>query len=450
MEFAGQDVCVLGLGVSGRSAVDHLVQRGARVVAADERAPDAIEGLDAMPGGVELRVGQAFPDLARFDLVVPSPGVPAARYAGQARRAWGDIELCYRALSVPIVAVTGTNGKSTVVRLIEAMGRGAGLRARAAGNLGLPALELVGAPLDLAVLEVSSFQLESVDAFRPRVGLLLNVSPDHLDRHGDLAGYVAAKARLFARQGAGDTAIVNQDDPTCAALALPDGVRRLAFSRRGPVEAGAWLDGGAIVLRLGDRLERFGLDGLEMFRTQPDNLLAALLALAALDANLDLNAALGALARFEGLPHRCETVGVVRGVRYVDDSKATNVGAAERALGGFDRPIVWIAGGRHKGGDLSGLAKRAAGRVRRALLIGEAAEVFADALGADVACEHVAHLDAAVERAAAIAHEGDVVLLAPACSSFDQFTSFEARGRAFRAAVERLGRDAATPGGPPA
>ncbi len=436
MEFAGQDVCVLGLGMSGLSAVDHLVKRGARVVAADERAPDAIPHLDRVPGDVSLHVGKAFPDLADFDLVVPSPGVPAARYEAQARRAWGDIELCYRALSVPIVAVTGTNGKSTVVRLIEAMAQGAGLRARAAGNLGIPALELVGAPLDLAILEVSSFQLESVEAFRPRVGLLLNVSPDHLDRHGDLAGYLAAKARLFARQQVGDTAIVNQDDPACAGLALPEGVTRLAFSRGNPVEAGAWLDGNAIVLRRDGRTLRFPLDGLETFLAQPDNLLAALLALSTFD--VDLAAAIRALASFEGLPHRCETVGEVRGVRYVDDSKATNVGAAARALEGFDRPIVWIAGGRHKGGDLSVLAEKSTGRVRRALLIGEAAEVLAATLDGAVACECVGDLDTAVARAAAIAHEGDVVLLAPACASFDQFANFEARGRAFRAAVERL------------
>ena len=444
-EIEGQSVLVLGLGVSGVSAARFLAERGARVVAADERAPDAIGGLEDLPDAVEVRVGQAFPDLDPFDLVVPSPGVPAARYADAARRAWGDIELCYRALQVPIVAVTGTNGKSTVVRLIEAMARGAGLRARAAGNLGIPALELVGAPLDLAILEVSSFQLESVDAFQPRVGLLLNVSPDHLDRHGDLAGYLAAKARLFARQGEGDTAIVNQDDPACAGLALPEGVTRLAFSRRAPVEAGAWLDGGAIVLRRRGRIERFPLDGLDAFLTQPDNLLAALLALSTFD--VDLGAALGALAGFEGLPHRCETVGEVRGVRYVDDSKATNVGAAARALEGFDRPIVWIAGGRHKGGDLSLLAKTATGRARRALLIGEAADAFAEALGSDVPSERVGDLDTAVERAAAIAHAGDVVLLAPACASFDQFASFEARGRAFRAAVERLEGGRAPRGG---
>ena len=177
MEFEGQSVLVLGLGLSGCSAVNYLAGQGARVVAADERAESAVVDLDTLPGDIELHVGREFPALEDFDLVVPSPGVPAARFAGRARKAWGDIELCFRALRIPVLAVTGTNGKSTVVKLIEAMANAAGIRARAAGNLGVPALDLVGAPLDLAILEVSSFQLESVDAFAPRTGVLLNLSP---------------------------------------------------------------------------------------------------------------------------------------------------------------------------------------------------------------------------------------------------------------------------------
>ena len=236
-EFEGQSVLVLGLGVSGVSAARYLAERGARVVAADERPPDRVAGLEALPRDVEIRVGETFPALDEYDLVVPSPGVPKARYAGCRPPVRGDIELCARALEIPIVAVTGTNGKSTVVMLIEAMAQAAGLRARAAGNVGLPALELVGVPLDVAILEVSSFQLESVDGFAPRTALLLNITPDHLDRHGDLAGYRAAKARLFEQQGAGHSAIVNGDDPLCADLALPEAVERLEFRRRTPVEA---------------------------------------------------------------------------------------------------------------------------------------------------------------------------------------------------------------------
>lgn len=438
MELAGQSVLVLGLGVSGCSAARFCAERGARVVAADERPREAIPGLDALPDDVEQRLGADFPDLEDFDLVVPSPGIPAARYADRARRVWGDIELCYRALPIPIVAVTGTNGKSTVVRLIEAMARAAGLRARAAGNLGLPALDLVGEPLDLAILEVSSFQLESVESFQPRVAVLLNISPDHLDRHGSLEGYVAAKARLFANQDEGDTAVVNGDDPIARDIALPGPVERLSFSRSTPVANGAWLNGrNAIVRRRGkEQVVPIETPGLAS-RHGDDNVLAALLALASLD--LDLVAASQALLEFRGLPHRCEHVRDLDGVAYYDDSKATNVGAAARALAGFDAPVVWIAGGRHKGGDLSPLMIAARKGVRRALLIGEAAGELASALSPEVACERADDLADAVRRAAAIAQAGEVVLLAPACASFDQFESFEDRGRQFQMAVHALG-----------
>jgi UDP-N-acetylmuramoylalanine--D-glutamate ligase len=369
--------------------------------------------------------------------------VPAARWKDSARKAWGDIELCYRALPIPIIAVTGTNGKSTVVRLIEAMARAAGLRAGAAGNLGVPALDLVGAPLDLAILEVSSFQLESVDEFRPRVSVLLNLSPDHFDRHRDMDGYLAAKARIFARQGAGDCAVLNGDDTRLSGLRLPDGVERLMFHRR-PTSVGgegdgdgAWMDGQNAIIRRNGRQQVAHLsDGSLSFADQSENLLASLLALAALD--VDLNAATQALTNFEGLPHRREAIARVDGVRYVDDSKATNVGAAMHALDTTPGPIIWIVGGRHKGGDLKPLAMCAAKRVRHALLIGEAASEFEAALDGLVSLERVGDLTRAVARAAAIAEAGDVVLLAPACSSFDQFESFEQRGRHFQNSVRDL------------
>jgi len=437
MELAGQNVLVLGLGVSGCSAARFCADRGARVTAADERPREAIQDLDGLPSSIQLAVGQPLPDPSSFDLTVPSPGIPAARWEGRARRAWGDLELCYRALPIPILAVTGTNGKSTVVRLIEAMAQSAGLRARAAGNLGIPALDLVGQPLDLAVLEVSSFQLESVDAFRPRTAVWLNLSPDHLDRHGDLAGYVAAKSRLFARQSAGDHAVLNADDENVRALVLDDGVERLEFSRGLPSDSGAWLDGRNAIVRRQGKKEVISIEGSALSGVHnDDNIVASLLALSTFD--VDLVQASRALANFEGLPHRCQRVAEIRGVTYIDDSKATNPGAASRALAGFDAPLIWIVGGRHKGGDLASLAAIASGRVRRALLIGEAAETFERALTGLVACERAEHLAEAVARAAAVAHPGDIVILAPACASFDQFESFEDRGKNFQAAVTQL------------
>jgi UDP-N-acetylmuramoylalanine--D-glutamate ligase len=432
-DFDGQRVCVLGLGRSGHSAATFLAARGARVVAVDERAADAIEPID-LPREVEVRVGAPFPDLAPFDLVVPSPGVPAARWSA-ARRALGDVELAYRALSVPVVAITGTNGKTTTTELCARMLVAAGVRAEAAGNIGRPALELVGAPLDVAVLEVSSFQLEAVDTFRPRAAVILNVTPDHLDRHGSFEGYVAAKARIVARQEGDDVAIGNADDAAAAGIARSTRGQTWLFSSKGAVDRGAWLDAGAIVLRAADRtMQRIALDGLDPDALPPaDDVLAALLACRAVGA--DVAKAAGALVGFAPPPHRREIVARHAGLTFVNDSKATNPDAARLALEALRSPAVWIAGGRNKGVDLAPLADLAAARVRAAVLIGEAADALATALADRVPVHRSASIEAAVERAAALAQPGDVVLLSPACASFDQFRNYEERGARFRAAV---------------
>lgn len=427
-------VLVLGLGISGRSAADFCARSGAQVLAADERS-----GVPERPEepSVEVRIGEPFPDPADFDLVVPSPGVPQHRYAERAKRVWGDIELCGRALSVPVIAVTGTNGKSTTVRLIEAMLRACGLRAAAAGNVGEPALGLVGRPLDVAVLEVSSFQLEAVDGFHPHVAVLLNLSEDHIDRHGSFAAYGAAKARIFANQSPDDTAVLNGDDPGVLAIAAEGAAARRLFRRTGPLADGAFLEPGSIVLAQAGQLTRLCFDGLPGQALPPlENVMAALLAAAAV--GVDPARAFRALAGFRALPHRLEPVGERDGVLFIDDSKATNPGAAARALRGQHAPVVWIAGGRDKGLNFDELADAAAERVRSAILIGEAADKLAASLAGRVSCERAPDLDSAVTRAAALARPGDVVLLAPGCASFDQFASFEERGRCFRSAVERL------------
>lgn len=433
-DLGGKRVLVLGLGLSGRSAAAFCAARGARVLAVDER--EDVEALE-LPAEVEVRLGGALPDPADFDLVVPSPGVPQERYREGARRVWGDVELAARFLSVPLVAVTGTNGKSTTVRLLEAMLRAAGLRARAAGNLGEPALGLVGQALDAAVLEVSSFQLEAVESLRPRVAVLLNVTADHLDRHGSLEAYATTKARIFANQEASDHAVVNGDDPVALSACESARSRRWLFRGKGPVERGAWWDAGAPVLADEEGLLRLPLgDSAQAARAGPENLLAALLAVRALGA--DPARGLAALAAFAPLPHRMERVAERGGVAWIDDSKATNPGAAARALASQGAPVIWIAGGRDKGLPFASLAETAAGRVRHALLIGEAAEKIAAALRPRVEAELVSKLEDAVARAAALARPGDVVLLSPACASFDQFASFEERGQRFRDAVERL------------
>ncbi len=442
-DLAGRQILVLGLGVSGRSAANFCAARGARVLAADERSAEQIEGIEELAPGMERTLGQPFPDPADFDLVVPSPGVPRARYAQRARRAWGDLELAYRALSVPIVAVTGTNGKSTTTLLVEAMLRAAGLRARAAGNVGAPALGLVGEALDVAVLEVSSFQLEAVESFRPRVAVILNLAPDHLDRHGSFEAYAAAKARILAHQQPEDVAVLNFDDPAVRRLAGAARARVLPFGS-GPFETGAWLDAGAIVLRRAGKLARFDLEGFQLAGAHNrENALAALAAAGA--AGADPVRAAGALRGFQALPHRGELVRRVRGVRFINDSKATNPGAAICSLRSFDAPLVWIAGGRDKGLDFGALADAASGRVRAAVLIGEAAGKLKDALAGAVDVHAAGSLEAAVACAARLAQRDDVVLLAPACASLDQFRDFAQRGERFRAAVAALPDAGGTP-----
>jgi UDP-N-acetylmuramoylalanine--D-glutamate ligase len=439
MDLSGKRVLILGLGISGTSAANFCAAKGARVLAADEAQAASIKGLDTLAKDIEIMTGSQLPDPADFDLVVPSPGIPSARYAERARAVAGDIELAGQFLAVPIIAVTGTNGKSTTVLLIEAMLRSAGLRAKAAGNLGTPALSLVGEPLDAAVLEVSSFQLEAVEHFHPKVAAILNISPDHLDRHGDFAGYRAAKLRLLEQQESGDAVVLNFDDPTTRELAAQSKARVWGFSRRQPVENGVCLDSGVALIRDGAQATRVSLDGLQLAGVHNlENVLAALAAVTAL--GVDPARAAGALHDFTGLPHRSEFVAAVGGVRFINDSKATNPAAAARAIEGFDASLVWIAGGRDKGLDFSELADVAAARVKSAVFYGEAADLLAAAVAGRIDVRRAADLGEAVSVAAAAAQTGDTVLLAPACASFDQFKSFEERGEHFCRAVRALDR----------
>lgn len=430
-ELAGKRVLVLGLGTSGRSAAAFCAARGCDVVAADEKLSESVVGL---PPSVSVVLGR-MPELDEFDLIIPSPGIPPERYAGCDAVVWGDIELAFRSLRIPVIAITGTNGKSTTVLLLETLLRGLGRRVRAAGNLGVPALSLVGEALDIAVLEVSSFQLETTESFRPRIGVLLNFAPDHLDRHGTLSAYADAKARLFVRQEASDTAIVDGDDPNCIALAERGEAQLLRFSLRDPT-ADAWWDGEAACIAAGGAVVRLEFDE-PRWRTMPrQNLLAALLAVHA--AGLDVRAAVPALAGFEALPHRLQEVRCLRGVRFVDDSKATNPAAAAAALQATTGPIVWIAGGHDKHLPLGPLMEVAKRRARLAVFYGEAAAALSEAAAGNVPSESVASFDEAVVNGFEQATEGETLLLAPACASFDQFASFEARGDAFRAIAERL------------
>ncbi len=433
----GKRVLVLGLGMSGRSAVLFCHARGAIVTACDERNAEQLPGIDALSSYATLRLGQPFPDPAQYDLIVPSPGVPTTRYANCHKPIWGDLELFYRACSVPIVAITGTNGKSTVTTLTDAMLQAAGMRSASAGNIGTPALELLDTQLDAIVLEVSSFQLDTTENFAPHVAVLLNITPDHLDRHGSFAGYVASKARILKNLSANDFAVLNFDDENVRALATQTRAKVLGFSLKESVPDGAWWDSKCIVLQTQTGTQRFALDGIRLSGLHNlENILASLLAASAMGA--EPQRAWNALADFSGLPHRTQFVAEIRGVTFINDSKGTNIGAAARAIASYTQPVVWIAGGKDKDLDFRTLAPIVKAHVRHTVLIGEAAPKIERALADASPMHHAKEIYTAVRQAFDLAKPGDVVLLSPACASFDQFKNFEDRGEQFCAAVKNL------------
>jgi len=431
MSLSLQNVLVLGLARSGRAAVDLLLRAGARVCAYD-RKPEALADL---PPEVERACAPSPPDFARFDTVVVSPGVPVE----PSDKLVPEVDLAAEFLDAPLVGVTGSNGKSTTTVLIGQMLEASGFDTGVGGNLGTALCALVGRGHARIVAELSSFQLEHARRLRASVAVLLNLAPDHLDRHGTLERYGAAKARLAELQHPEDVLVVNRDDAWARAVGERAPARVLEFSTETRVESGACLDGKDLVLaREGQIGLRVPLDSLSAAARRPvANALAA--ALAAELAGATADAIRATLARFEGLPHRVRDVCVRANVRYVDDSKATNPAAAIASLKTQSAPIVWLAGGRNKGLAFGELAEAARGvRVRLALLFGESSVELATALAGACPVERVATLADAVSLAAAHARPGDVVLLAPACASFDQFTSFEERGRRFAELAQAL------------
>ena len=404
---------VVGLARQGEAAALALARRGVHVIGID-RARDVARGrLDA--AGVEVHLGsQDAGFLERVDVVVKSGGVPndepsVATALRRGMPVWSDAEVGARILPNPILGVTGTNGKTTTSALLGEVFRAAGRDVAVAGNIGRALCSLDGelAPDAWVVCELSSFQLEHVDRFRSRIGVLLNVEPDHLDRHGSLEAYRAAKLCVFANQTADDVAVVPRGFPP-----VPGDARRVEFHARDPLPAEPRIPG----------------------EHNRENAAAA--SAAARAAGIDDEAIAAALRRFQGVPHRLELVVERGGIRYVNDSKATNVAAALRAIAAFEAPLVLIAGGRAKGESFRPLAEAAAGRVRHALVIGEAAtELAAELRRAGVSAEERGELADAVAAATAAARRGDVVLLSPACASYDQFANFEERGDAFRRLV---------------
>jgi UDP-N-acetylmuramoylalanine--D-glutamate ligase len=443
-------VVVVGLARSGVAAAEYLARRGASVVATDRQGAETLppEALRLRDMGVRLELGGH--DARTFlaaSLIVVSPGVPfelpelaQARAAGVPVRA--EVELAFRELRGTVAAVTGTKGKSTTTAALGAMLAAAGRDARVGGNIGRPLVSLVEGSTDETVfaVEVSSFQLEAIDSFRPRVAVFLNLSPDHLDRHPSFAAYAAAKTRIFENQTADDVAVVNAEDPEVMTRARAGRARLVTFAPQAGEAAGAdaFFAGGQARLRRGPAEEAlFARASLRLPGAHlAGDLLAA--AVAARELGASAEAIRAAAESFRGVEHVLEHVATVEGVDYYNDSKATNVAAARKSLEAFAAPVHLILGGRYKGGDFAELGPALRAHGRQVLAIGEARHRISAALRAEAPVSPCASLDEAVERAHAAARPGDVVLLAPACSSFDMFRDYAERGRRFKDAVHAL------------
>ncbi len=443
-ELAGKRVVVVGLGASGVAAARLCLRRGARVVANDGKprerlAPEAL-ALEAA-GATLVAGGHDAAELTTAELVVVSPGVPRLPQIEAAIAAgvpvWGEVELAVRSLEhpAPVVAVGGTNGKSTTTSLVGELLAAHGLRTFTGGNLGEPLADHADEAFDVVVLEVSSFQMERVDTFRPRVSVLLNVTDDHLDRYAGFDEYAAAKGNAFRKQTEEDWAVVPFGDALCMREAKRGRARVITFGPGGVLD----VTGDAVIdRRTGERYLRD-----ELALTGGHNALNVAAALAAVaHFGVPAGTCREVLRRFQGLPHRTALVAEVHGVRFYDDSKGTNVGAAVTALDGLREPrAVLIAGGRDKGGSYAPLVDALARKGRAVVVLGEAATAIAAAVGEKVPVERAGSMDEAVRRGAALAKPGDAVLLSPACSSFDMFRDYKHRGDEFVRAVKQWAQE---------
>ncbi|MDI3262284.1 MAG: UDP-N-acetylmuramoyl-L-alanine--D-glutamate ligase [Fulvimonas sp.] len=443
--YAGRKVLVVGLGKSGASSARYLARAGAELSLTDTRgAPPDIEALRAaVPGEYRLGGFGAAAPLNQYALAVVSPGVPlddpfVARLRAAQVEIVGDIELFARAVRAPVVGITGSNGKSTVTSLVGEMAQAAGWNVGVGGNLGAPALELLDDARRLYVLELSSFQLETTETLKLAAATILNVSPDHLDRHGSLESYIAAKSRIYRHA---QVAVVNRDDRAThsgahtARRVVSFGFDVPAKGHYGLIES----EGAAWLARGGDPHPQplLPLSSLRIHgRHNAANALAAIALAEA--AGVPEVAIFQALCRFPGLPHRCEWVADVDGVTWINDSKGTNVGATLAALQGFEGPLVWIGGGQAKGQDFSALRAPLSVKARAAVVFGQDAPKIERDLEAAVPLKRAHDLAEAVAIAHELAQRGDRVLLSPACASLDQFKNYEERGARFRELVRAL------------
>jgi UDP-N-acetylmuramoylalanine--D-glutamate ligase len=442
-------VVVVGAGRSGIAAAELLAAKGASVTLVDQGAVPAADQARLQTAGIRVEQGtHQSHQFDRADLIVLSPGVPPRQPVFEAARARGisiigEIELASRWLSGRVIAITGTKGKSTTTTLAARMLTQAGFSVTAGGNLGTPlsAQVALSTRTALHVVEVSSFQLETIDTFHPWIAVLVNLSPDHLDRHASFEEYAQAKSRIFENQGRADWAVVNVDDPAAVAIAGEGEARRFDFGLTVSPTEGVTVRDGQVVRRSGKNEEPlFPISAVEL---PGRHLLADVLAASAVGVLCGAPPAAmrAALEGFTGLEHALERVLEIGGVTFVNDSKATNVLSARQSIESFDRGVVVILGGRYKGGDFGDLRVSLAQRGDGVVAIGEAASKVTDALSGIVPVERATTMAEAVRRAYALAHPGGTVVLAPGCSSFDMFVDYAARGRSFKDEVRRLATD---------
>ncbi len=430
-------IVVLGLGESGRAAAELLISKGANVIIRDDYLNERIDQLvrKFATSGVRVETQQTGFTPCRFDLGVLSPGIdPSMPLVKQLRGGntpvIGEVELAYRFCESPVAAITGTNGKSTTTELVAAVLTAGGHRTTACGNIGKPFSDVVrsGEFYNVITLEVSSFQLETIVEFRPQVAVYLNLTPDHLDRYKSVEEYRQAKVRIFMNQTADDFAVVN---PDCELPGLK--AKRITINAYHAdadyTFTGGWLCAGKEKVLQQSSTRLSGMHNAE-------NQLAAL---AVADIyGVPREAAVDALCAYQPLPHRCELVREFDGVLYLNDSKATNIDALEKALLGQTRPVVLIAGGKDKGFDFGTIKKLVAEKVKEAVLIGETQSKLVQAWGQHVRCHRAGSLEEAVLASRRLSHPGDTVLLSPGCSSYDMFKDFEHRGQLFRELVNQL------------
>jgi UDP-N-acetylmuramoylalanine--D-glutamate ligase len=445
MVLAGKKILVVGLARTGVAVARFLAGRGARVTVTDMKGETELAPCIEQLSGLDITFELGRHDRYSFlmaELIVVSPGVPLdikplLMARAQRREVISEVELASRFITAPLVAITGTNGKTTTTTLTGEIFRACGFKTFVGGNIGNPLIEAVEADsYERLVVELSSFQLEGIDTFRPRVAALLNITEDHLDRYASFQEYIDAKLRIFAHQDASDYAVLNIDDPL-----VNDCVGRIAAqvvpaSQKRELPEGICYRDGVITFRWKGREERFPIAGYHILGVHNiENIMAALAA--ALLLGCDAATAQAAVAAFRGLPHRMELVRTVNGVNWYEDSKATNVGSVEKALASFDN-ITLIAGGKDKGGSYVPLAELVHTRVRHMVLIGEARERIADELGHLTDTRMASSLEEAVLIAAGMTQPGGVVLFSPACSSFDMFRNYEERADCYKAAVRAL------------